>query len=609
MMEPLGVIVGVDGDLATVGMYQMSNSADFLWDGDILIGPKVGAHMTILQNDVKIISTVVSEKIMDQQNTVKSKEFDNRFSTNSLNRIIILKVQGVIENNSFTLTSKYVPMVGNKVTITTNQDLNSIYSITSNEPTICIGESLRESKKINLPINPLFSSHIGVFGNTGSGKSNTLHKIYLELFQSKYKEKIFEKSKFFVIDFNGEYTQSNQFGVNHHYKRIFNINTRSLVDTIPITKKYLFDVDILSILFDAKPATQIPFLHTAMRRFKKIQFSKDFAQLECGLLKALFRDFKNIEVRSIEDWIQNTLSIGVKSDFLEKMLNMISNYYGTLRILDVSTKQPEYVFDNFQLTPYGDKKFNQLKECMADAYDQLSELKKLKAFLVFQKIFVTAWKSTNIDFINPLFKRIESSMNSLEPIINIVDNLNGCFKALNIISLVNANQEIKRLIPMIASKMIYDEQKLKVTKENKVTYTCHLIIDEAHNILNVESNKNSNSWQDYRLSVFEEIIKEGRKFGFFLTVCSQRPADISPTIMSQLHNFFIHRLVNENDLRMLQNTVPTLDISTFRLISSLGKGEAIVTGNAIKSPILLKIYKENLIRPRSDDVILTDIWQ
>lgn len=227
----------------------------------------------------------------------------------------------------------------------------------------------------------------------------------------------------------------------------------------------------------------------------------------------------------------------------------------------------------------------------------------------FQKIYETAWRKTNVDFINPLFKRIESSINNLESVINIVENLDGYFKGLNIISLVNANQDVKRLIPMIVSKMIYDEQKLKVTEENKVRATCHLIIDEAHNILSSDNSKSSDSWQDYRLSVFEEIIKEGRKFGFFLTLCSQRPADISPTIMSQLHNFFIHRLVNENDLRMLQNTVPTLDMNTFRLVSSLGKGEAIVTGNAIKSPLLLKVYKENLIRPRSDDVILTDLWQ
>lgn len=609
MMEPLGVIVGVDGDVSTVGMYQMSNHADFLWDGEILNGPKVGAYMTILQNDIKIIATVVSEKIIDQQNTVKSEEFDNRYSSNSINRIILLKTQGVIEDNIFNLTSKYVPMVGNQVTITTTKDLNSIYSITNNEPTICIGESVREEKKIDLPINPFFASHIGIFGNTGSGKSNTLHKLYLKLFCSEYCRKIFVKSKFFVIDFNGEYTQEQQFGVNNSNKKIFNINTRVPQDVIPVTKEYLFDADILSILFDAKPATQIPFLRNALRKYKGIDTPKKFAKLECGLLITLFRDFRNIEVRSIEDWVQNSLNIGVESDFLLKISNMLGNDFGKLKMADVSVDGDQKIFENYQLTEYGRNKFNQLALSMTDAYEKLSELRKLKFFLEFQKIYETAWRKTNVDFINPLFKRIESSINNLESVINIVENLDGYFKGLNIISLVNANQDVKRLIPMIVSKMIYDEQKLKVTEENKVGSTCHLIIDEAHNILSSDNSKSSDSWQDYRLSVFEEIIKEGRKFGFFLTLCSQRPADISPTIMSQLHNFFIHRLVNENDLRMLQNTVPTLDMSTFRLVSSLGKGEAIVTGNAIKSPLLLKVYKENLIRPRSDDVILTDLWQ
>lgn len=605
MMEPLGVIVGVDGDVSTVGMYQMSNHADFLWDGEILNGPKVGAYMTILQNDIKIIATVVSEKIIDQQNTVKSEEFDNRYSSNSINRIILLKTQGVIEDNIFNLTSKYVPMVGNQVTITTTKDLNSIYSITNNEPTICIGESVREEKKIDLPINPFFASHIGIFGNTGSGKSNTLHKLYLKLFCSEYCRKIFVKSKFFVIDFNGEYTQEQQFGVDNSSKKTFNINTRSPQDVIPITKEYLFDADILSILFDAKPATQIPFLRNALRKYKGIDTPEKFAKLECGLLKTLFRDFRDIEVRSIEDWVQNSLNIGVKSDFLLKIPGILKSYYSNLVMNDEGKK----IFDNLQLTEYGEGEFKQLESDMADAYNKLSELRKLKFFLEFQKIYETAWRKTNVDFINPLFKRIESSINNLESVINIVENLDGYFKGLNIISLVNANQDVKRLIPMIVSKMIYDEQKLKVTEENKVRATCHLIIDEAHNILSSDNSKSSDSWQDYRLSVFEEIIKEGRKFGFFLTLCSQRPADISPTIMSQLHNFFIHRLVNENDLRMLQNTVPTLDMNTFRLVSSLGKGEAIVTGNAIKSPLLLKVYKENLIRPRSDDVILTDLWQ
>ncbi|PEG89941.1 hypothetical protein CP362_09825 [Lactobacillus sp. UMNPBX11] len=135
-----------------------------------------------------------------------------------------------------------------------------------------------------------------------------------------------------------------------------------------------------------------------------------------------------------------------------------------------------------------------------------------------------------------------------------------------------------------------------------------MIIDEAHNILGTVHNK-SDYWQNKRLSSFEEIIKEGRKFGFFLTIASQRPADISPTITSQLHNFFVHRLVNDKDLAMLENAMPTLDKASFNMISSLGQGEAVLTGKAFPISIFTKIDQaEKNYRPKSDDVVLTDIW-
>lgn len=69
--KKLGVIVGVDGGISQVGMYTLSNDSSLLWFGDILTGPKIGSFLTINQNDVKIIATVVSEKVVDQQNTIK----------------------------------------------------------------------------------------------------------------------------------------------------------------------------------------------------------------------------------------------------------------------------------------------------------------------------------------------------------------------------------------------------------------------------------------------------------------------------------------------------------------------------------------------------------
>ena len=161
---------------------------------------------------------------------------------------------------------------------------------------------------------------------------------------------------------------------------------------------------------------------------------------------------------------------------------------------------------------------------------------------------------------------------------------------------------------MLISKMIYDNQKRKSVKSDKPKSTCHLIIDEAHNILNDNYSHNSDNSQDYRLSTFEEIIKEGRKFGFFLTLASQRPADISPTIISQLHNFVIHRLVNQNDLHILESTMSSLDNFSFKQLPSLGQGEAIITGTAIQLPTLVRINKDD-IRPKSDDISLTSLWK
>ena len=227
--------------------------------------------------------------------------------------------------------------------------------------------------------------------------------------------------------------------------------------------------------------------------------------------------------------------------------------------------------------------------------------------LEFQKVHQSSWKSTNIEHLNPLFNRIETSFSSLEKVIEIQESILESYRAVNVISLVHANQEITRLLPMLLSKMIYDEQKNSVSGK-KITQTKHLIIDEAHNILNADYRNNGDDWQDYRLSVFEEIIKEGRKFGFYLTLSSQRPADISSTILSQTHNYFIHRLVNERDLRMLENTMPTMDKNALQRIPSLGQGEAIITGSAIKVPVFVKVKKEEDIRPDSDDVVLTDLW-
>lgn len=610
VVKKLGVIVGVDGDISQVGMYHLSNDAEYLWYGDMLQGAKIGAYLTILQNNVKIIASVVTEKVADQQNTIRSTEFDNRFSKNSINRIVHLKTKGVIENGEFQVTSQYVPMIGNEVCITSKKDLELIYGINDAEPTISIGKSILEGQVVPLSINKIFASHVGVFGNTGSGKSNTLHKLYLELFRSEYKEKILEYSKFYVIDFNGEYTKNDSFGVINQ-KRVFEINTKNLTSTkLPITSDYLFDPDILSILFGATTATQVPFLRKSLKIWNERQFNgESIAHFVVGTLKRILTTGNSASLDSKDNWISIAEKY-IDNDLFDVLKSNLHYNYNTEAYYTVVNGTNNYIIN--PNTPIADfelkyLKIDEIERDLKLKFDSLSEFDKLKFHLDFQKVHQSAWKSTNLEHINPLFHRIDTALNSLKKVVEVKERIEGDFSSLNIINLVHANQEITRLIPMLISKMVYDQQKTKIAG-NDVTCTSHLIIDEAHNILNAQNHSVGDTWQDYRLNIFEEIIKEGRKFGFYLTLSSQRPADISPTILSQVHNYFIHRLVNDNDLRMLVNTMPTLDKTSFNKIPSLGKGEVIITGNAIQVPVFVKVDKEEVIRPNSDDVVLTRLW-
>lgn len=580
--KKIGVVVGVDGDIAQVGTYSMSNDSQFLWNGSILNGPKVGAYLTINQDNIKIIATVSSEKIIDQQNTVKSTEFDNRYHKDSINRVITLKTKEVIENQQFQVTSQYVPMVGNEVTITSQDELNIIFEIETNK---------------------------------------------------KNKE---SKNKF------------------------------------PIKDDYLFNADILSILFDARPATQVPFLRKAIKVWNDSKFNgKTFAKFVVGTIKKILTTGEDASSDAKDNWIQvakkeilrffdkddkeqeTTLNlsnlkyhdhtffyndgkrkielINSKSrlwpealkclklkdikHFTEITFLKLSNLnYNTFShayyYKDSQVNNKEYIDDKGVLS---DKAFdhlnlNEITHFIEMTFDNSDEIDGLRMHLEFQKVHQSAWKSTNIEHINPLFNRIDSVFDSLSKVVEVKTDIPNKFKTMNIISLVHANQEITRLIPMLVSKMIYDEQKNMVSHSGLIGKK-HLIIDEAHNILNAEYRNTGDDWQDYRLSVFEEIIKEGRKFGFYLTLASQRPADISSTILSQVHKYFIHRLVNEKDLHMLENTMPTLDKNSFRMIPSLGQGEAIITGTSMSVSIFAKIEKEKAVRPKSDDIKSTDLWE
>jgi hypothetical protein len=177
---------------------------------------------------------------------------------------------------------------------------------------------------------------------------------------------------------------------------------------------------------------------------------------------------------------------------------------------------------------------------------------------------------------------------------------------LTIVSLKDVNIHMRKVLPFLLCKMLYEEKK----EENDDESYLNIIIDEAHNILSQESERESEQWKDYRLESFEEIIKEGRKFGVFLTVASQRPADISPTIISQLHNYFIHRLINNQDIKAVEKTISYLDKVSFEYLPILPTGTCILAGLLANVPVVIDIAPiEPRHEPKNKTMTLSDKWK
>ena len=214
------------------------------------------------------------------------------------------------------------------------------------------------------------------------------------------------------------------------------------------------------------------------------------------------------------------------------------------------------------------------------------------------------------EHISPLLNRMNALKHNLRNVISISNEDESNGSILKVISFRNCNQDIKKILPLIIAKSYYERHK-NALSESDIDRTLHLIIDEAHNILSSQSSREEESWKDYRLDLFEEIIKEGRKFGVFMTIASQRPADISPTIMSQFHNFLLHRLVNDKDLAIIDNAISTLDKVSKNSIPSLPTGACIITGTSFAIPLLIQVDRitDKRLRPQSDDVDFSKLWE
>ncbi|WP_431643935.1 ATP-binding protein, partial [Enterobacter asburiae] len=511
-------------------------------------------------------------------------------------RFVDIKIIGYISGNKFHSGIKYLPMIQDELHLISDEIISTIYSFEGkiDAKKILIGKSLLEEIPIHIPINGIFNSHIGIFGNTGSGKSNSLAKIYSELF-SCVGDKLFNKSTFVFIDFNGEYKPiHNQFKDKSNYIEL-DTHLKNGNQKLKIKKSEYWDPELLSVLFSATEKTQKPFLNILVRN--RLKYGDELNDYFHDTIKIMFGQNQHRETISVLRSIINIIN-PEKSKEINSELSEFSWF-------SRGENNKYYRNGTFLNTP--DEYLAHLPTLASTNIDitTLSPFQQITVRATLQLIKSVSRNYVQYEHISPLISKINSSSSSLEKVIEIIDDIELETKPLLFISLKNCNQETKKSIPMLIAKCSFLEHKKKDTSQNSF----HLIVDEAHNILSEISNRESETWKDYRLELFEEIIKEGRKFAYFVTIASQRPADISTTIISQIHNYFLHRLVNENDLFLLKNSISNLDSSSRGLVPILPSGACVVSGTAFHTPMIIQIQRlPSELAPESDTIDLDSFW-
>lgn len=598
----IGQVIEVRGQKLRIRVFENKNSNILVYQGHVIKNVSVGSFVKIPKGFSNIIGRIEGEYIQETKPT-SSNDY-SRFSKESetIDRIIEVSIMGVLNDGHFHRGLIDIPLVFSDAYMLTDKEVGKIFEFSSDLATsVCIGTiNDYKEEKLFISANSLFASHIGIFGNTGSGKSNTLTKLYTECFQRFREMSGFSKSQFLLIDFNGEYTEA--FDAN---KKVYKLSTR--VDTgeqIPIHQSFLEDVELWAIICEATEKTQKPFLSKSIDLYRKVREAKN----PTGYMRKLLA---NLLTRYYDDpYVFLRQLTGLKKIFSLLFINV----------------EPAFeILDSIQLRAQGTRFYRKVEEkeywanslddyethfvntilnvVFVDAnYNEIDEYLFFEYALRFKYLDSLCSQYINEEHVAPLISRFEHRIKRIKRLFTICKvPPSNC---LSVYSLVDVNVEFKKIVPLIICKYFYERQR-----QNPNGHSLHIIIDEAHNVLSTASERESQTWKDYRLETFEEIIKEGRKFGTFLTISSQRPSDISATIISQLHNYFIHRLVNNEDIRAIGKAVAFIDNTSYEMISILSQGACIFTGVASNFPVLVQVdLLPKQQQPQSKTINLTELW-
>ena len=479
--------------------------------------------------------------------------------------------------------------------------------------------NIYEGYPINIKIDDFFNAHFSVLGNTGAGKSCTVASILQKLLTNEKNPPI--NSSFFFFDAYGEYTNAFQ-NINEKNR---NINYKSYTTNIYDDKNeilripaWLLDVDDLALLLDATSPTQLPIIEKTLKLVPILTGSSDNVIRKKNDIIA--RALLDILVSGKDSTKIRDQVIGILTKFNTPSLNLESQivqpgYTRTLKqclFIDKTGKIQEmelvvafistYTIDEVLEIPQEELNYfytlNDLEMAMDFALISEGILKSDKVFdtanVMNVRLHTLATGDNRYYFTYPKYMTRDQFVDSLtwDPRTN---------KKVQIINFnINyVDDRVAKVMTKIISRMLFIRSSM-ITPRGSNAY--HIIIEEAHRYV---QNDTDVSLLGY--NIFERISKEGRKYGIFLGLITQRPSELSDTCISQCMNFLILRTIHPTDLKYIKEMVPSVSNEIMLQLKNLKPGNCIAFGSAFKVPTIMKIDIPNP-RPLSNNVELVNVW-
>jgi hypothetical protein len=558
----LGHIIRVDSGTVEVEVSNDIPSAAPIINGRLYKIGQIGTFIKIPIGNITIYGIVssVSNTPNKTDEAFLKYNFGSRFLTVQL-------VGEKIGDDDFEKGIGTYPTINDEVHIVIEKDLFDIYG-KKDAGSIEIGKhSSSENLSVYADLHKLVLRHCAILGSTGSGKSNTTVSILKAILDG------YQGSRVILVDPHGEYSSA------FPGAKVLKINEVANPLFIPF---WLMSFDELSyFLIGAKPTDDqkpdyrlfrdlVTNLKKANCTLKAGEVNPDFVTADSPIPFSARQLWHEMNY-----WLNATFSTSNKVDQTKITAKLVS-------IGDAENLIPA------QFTPYPPNSTAPFKS-------------QHQEFNSYEKKILSRLRDSRFDFLfNPGDYKDAGSPKDLH---NLLNEWIGSDKKLAILDLSGVPFEVLDITVGLITRFVYDSmfwgRDQTYTGKNRPLL---LAYEEAHNYLN-KSDKNS-----YSKDAVEKVFKEGRKFGLGALVISQRPSEISETILAQVGTFIALRLTNSGDQSIVKSSAPDNLNSLIDLLPSLRTGEAIIVGEAIKIPSRVRL-KLNVPSPTSDDPNLVEKWQ